>query len=210
MSVGDHAPVLLANGRAGVMWRAAQTCSRLNLKSEIQAKFLDAVAGAALLGDGSDRGSGDAAGGSARSKSSQSDPFRAAREWVPTLLKPRLPGEGTSERLSLNVPGARIVQNVISFEPAVAAPVLKAVAALPENLLAAVARDNLGSRCLIDPVLDAARESSSGGKKSKAAEDARRAMLRAFKGNLVRMACDRVAWHILIKCFRDVDMKEKR
>ncbi|CAN0236700.1 unnamed protein product, partial [Hapterophycus canaliculatus] len=134
------------------------------------------------------------------------DPFKAARAWVPALLSPRLPSAGGLDRLFLNVPGARIVQNALLFEPPVAAPVLKAVAALPEDVLAAVARDNMGSRCLLDPILEAA-----GGKgKNKPAEDARRAMLRAFRGHLVAMACDRVAWHILLKCFRGVDMKEKR
>lgn len=227
-AIAAHATPLLAGGRAGVIWRAAQACVRLNLKPKSQRKLVDAIAQAVqtrLAGGGSapaqegdaGGGEGDATGGGAKTASPPSDTFQAARAWVPALLSPRLPGEGGLDRLFLNVPGARIVQNVLRFEPAVAAPVLKAVAALPENVLAAIARDNLGSRCLLDPILEAAgaggggTKGGSGGKnKNRPAEDARRTILRAFRGHLVAMACDRIAWHVLLKCFRGVDMKEKR
>lgn len=213
VSVADLASQLLASGRAGVLWRAAQACCRLGLKPKVQGKLLDAVASAVQEGHGGGKpGSGDAAAGSPRATTSSSDPFTAARAWVPALLAAKLPGEGGLTRLSLNVPGARIVQNALRFDPAVAAPVLKAVAALPETLLVALSRDNLGSRCLLDPVMEAAGDGGVGGgkRKNKAVEDALRTILRAFRGHLVSMACDRIAWHVLLKFFRAVDMKEKR
>ncbi|CAN0036477.1 unnamed protein product [Scytosiphon promiscuus] len=230
-SISDNASELLKARRAGVLWRAAQACVRLGLKAKTQTKLLQDIALAVQAGNtgappppassaaatDNDESVGDGDKGATAKASLSPDPtvdaFKAARAWVPALLSPRLPGEGGLDRLFLNVPGARIVQNALLFEPPVAAPVLKAVAALQEDVLAAIARDNMGSRCLLDPILEAAagRGGQSGGKgKNKPAEDARRAMLRAFRGHLVAMACDRVAWHILLKCFRGVDMKEKR
>lgn len=225
-AISDNASELLKARRAGVLWRAAQACVRLGLKPKTQTKLLGDIARAVQAGhtgapppppgttSGDDIGS--AAAEAAKEGDGQVpstvDAFKAARSWVPALLSPRLPGEGGLDRLFLNVPGARILQNALLFDPPVAAPVLKAVAALPEDVLAAIARDNMGSRCLLDPILEAAGARGGGGSrgKNKPAEDARRAMLRAFRGHLVAMACDRVAWHILLKCFRGVDMKEKR
>lgn len=230
-AIGDNASELLQVRRAGVLWRAAQACVRLGLKPKTQTKLLEHIALAVQAGhtgapphpppatngggDAED-GNGEGEDGKLSSPAAIADAFKAARAWVPALLSPRLPGEGGLDRLFLNVPGARIVQNALLFDPPVAAPVLKAVAALPEEVLAAIARDNMGSRCLLDPILEAAGGRGGGGSagrgkgKNKPAEDARRAILRAFRGHLVAMACDRVAWHILLKCFRGVDMKEKR
>lgn len=225
-AVGDHAAALLAGGRGGVLWRAAEACVRLNLKPQIQAKFVGAIGCAVEAGHSGQRhvppttGEGQKehdTGGSVevdvktKPPPSSSDPFTAARAWVPALLGARLPGEGGLDRLFLNVPGTRILQNVLQFHTPVAAPVLKAVATLPEDLLAAVARDNLGSRCLLDPILgDTGTEQKGEKVKNKPAEGARRTILRAFKGHLLAMACNRVAWHVLIKLFKGVDMKEKR
>lgn len=229
-AISDSASELLKARRAGVLWRAAQACVRLGLDAKTQTKLLEHIAVAVQAGHtgappppptSASGGGGDAedskgGDGELSSPPSTADAFKAARAWVPALLSPRLPGEGGLGRLFLNVPGARIVQNALLFDPPVAAPVLKAVAALPEDVLAAIARDNMGSRCLLDPILEAAGARGGGGggskgkSKNKPAEDARRAILRAFRGHLVAMACDRVAWHILLKCFRGVDMKEKR
>ncbi|CAM9791011.1 unnamed protein product, partial [Ectocarpus sp. 6 AP-2014] len=224
-AISDNASELLKARRAGVLWRAAQACVRLRLKPKTQAKILQDIALAVQAGhtgsappptptgESNPKAEQDKAAAS-DSPPSIADAFKAARTWVPALLSPRLPGEGGLDRLFLNVPGARIMQNALLFDPPVAAPVLKAVAALPDDVLAAVARDNMGSRCLLDPILEAAGArgggGGKGGGKNKPAEEARRAILRAFKGHLVAMACDRVAWHILLKCFRGVDMKEKR
>lgn len=238
-AISENASELLKARRAGVLWRAAQACVRLGLTPKTQTRLLERVAFAVQAGHTgappphppppAGGGGGDAEGGDAGGEEEDgdgklsspppttADAFKAARAWVPALLSPRLPGEGGLDRLFLNVPGARIVQNALLFDPPVAAPVLKAVAALPEDVLAAIARDNMGSRCLLDPILEAAGGRGGGGGgggrakgKNKPAEDARRAILRAFRGHLVAMACDRVAWHILLKCFRGVDMKEKR
>lgn len=232
-AISDNAAGLLRARRAGVLWRAAQACVRLGLNAKTQSKLLEDIALAVQTGHtGATHPLPQATTASADAEDDKGeagnlscppvvvDAFKAARAWVPALLSPRLPGEGGLDRLFLNVPGARIVQNALLFEPPVAAPVLKAVAALPEDLLAAIARDNMGSRCLLDPILESAAAGGWGGAgggskgkgkgKNKPAEDARRAILRAFRGHLVAMACDRVAWHILLKCFRGVDMKEKR
>lgn len=229
-AIGDNSADLLKARRAGVLWRAAQACVRLGLKPITQGKLLRDIAAAVLAGHtgappplprtSSDNGhiaTEDEQGGGDKLASPPSDAYKSARAWVPALLSARLPGEGGLDRLFLNVTGARIVQNALLFDPPVAAPVLKAVAALPEALLAAVARDNIGSRCLLDPILEAAGNRGAGGDgkgggkgKNKPAEDARRTVLRAFRGHLVAMACDRVAWHVLLKCFRGADMKDKR
>ncbi|CAN0055481.1 unnamed protein product [Ectocarpus sp. 12 AP-2014] len=223
-AISDNASELLKARRAGVLWRAAQACVRLRLKPKTQAKVLQDIALAVQAGhtgsapprpqtgESNPKAEQDKQAAASDYSPSIADAFKAARAWVPALLSPRLPGEGGLDRLFLNVPGARIVQNALLFDPPVAAPVLKAVAALPDDVLAAVARDNMGSRCLLDPILEAAGARGGGkdGGKNKPAEEARRAILRAFKGHLVAMACDRVAWHILLKCFRGVDMKEKR
>lgn len=226
-AISNHALDLLRARRAGVLWRAAQACVRLRLKPQIQTQLLEDVGAAVLAGQtGAASRAFDAevgiSKGEVNKKDSRaaSDPFKSAREWVPALLSPRLPGEAVGEssgldRLFLNVSGARIVQNALLFDPPVAAPVVKAVSALPEAVLAAVARDNIGSRCLLDPILDeaaagGARRGNGNKARNKPAEDARRTILRAFKGHLLAMACDRVGWHVVLKCFRGVDMKEKR
>lgn len=235
-AISNHALDLLRARRAGVLWRAAQACVRLRLKPRIQTKLLEDVGAAVLAGHtgaaplplrAGDEAHAEAEiwKGGVDKKDSRATPdlFKSAREWVPALLSPRLPGEGGGERsgssgpdrLFLNVPGARIIQNALLFDPPVAAPVLKAVSALPEAVLAAVARDNIGSRCLLDPILDeaAAEGTRRGGRnktRNKPAEDAKRTILRAFRGHLVAMACDRVGWHVVLKCFRGADMKDKR
>ncbi|CAN0355277.1 unnamed protein product [Discosporangium mesarthrocarpum] len=236
-SLGPRSADLLTQRRGGVLWRAAQACARLDLGHKTQASFLahvsSAVRARGTAGGGSGVGPEEEAGAGDNapppSPSAAADLFKEARDWVPALLEPRLPGgKGNLDQLYLNVTGARIVQNMLAFEAGVSAPVVKAVASLPEETLVAVAKDNLGSRCLLDPILEGARAetgarggkeggkgeggSASGGKgglTGKAAEDARRMLLRCYRGNLVSMACDRVAWHVLLKLFRRADMKGK-
>ncbi|CAM9849014.1 unnamed protein product [Choristocarpus tenellus] len=206
--LGGRAADLLACRRGGVLWRAAQACVRLGLGAKTQAVFLAEIASAVIASKG--------VGVDTESHKSEktTNAFQDAREWVPALLNPQLPKPGGFDRLALNVTGARIVQNIVQFETSVAAPVVKAVASLPEATLAAVAKDNLGSRCLLDPILEVAAAANAGtkagGAKGRPGEDARRSLLRTYRGNLVAMACDRVAWHVLLKLFRGADMKGKR
>jgi hypothetical protein len=67
--------------------------------------------------------------------------------------------ENDGERLQLDVAGTRTVFQLLRFEPQHCKVVLKGILALSQEDIEAIAKDGLGSRCILDGILTASGDS---------------------------------------------------
>ena len=101
-------------------------------------------------------------------------------------------------RLQLNVPGARLLDCLMRLPTAeLAAPFCAAIAALPAPSLVALAKDNVGSRTLLDPVLLFASANGEGGEGGGLGD----ALFGKLKGHYADLAAHPVGFHVLTRAF---------
>jgi hypothetical protein len=75
------------------------------------------------------------------------------QECVEVLIEAKKP-QCDGERLMLNVAGARCVHFLLKFEPKMCKQVIGGIVELPLDVLELICKDGLGSRCLIDGLLE--------------------------------------------------------
>lgn len=217
-SVASLAKNILEKKRGGVLWRAAQTCIRTCASVSTQKCLITAVASAVMHNTCTNEDT---------SVSFENmDAYTSAKMWVPALINLKLKGseEGSEEssaarqQMTFDVPLARLVENVLRFDSELSMPVAKAIIALPEETLVAIASSGVSCLCLLDPLFTNVFTSaeSSGGKKGKktehksAASSPSEALLRRLRGHLPSLAKDRSGSHLLLKLWRATDLKGKK
>ncbi|ETV96895.1 hypothetical protein H310_10170 [Aphanomyces invadans] len=165
---------LLSMHRAGVIWRLAELCVRFKLREK--SFFLALVAGVEKL------------------ESAKPEPAR--RDVVSALIGLQLSNNQNS-RLTLNVPGARIIETMLKFPTDVATPLTQSILKLNSLQLVALAKDSTGSRCLVEPIW--ASES----------DDAKLALYEKLKGQFGSLVLDRNGSFTVLKCFDVMPLAEK-
>lgn len=123
---------------------------------------------------------------------------------VPALLSMQKP-EKEGARLVLDVAGTRAVFHLLRFDPGHCKGVLKGITALPQEDLELIAKDGLGSRCILDGVLENASGDAVFAKAIKQ-------LLAKLQGRWVALSVDRVGHHTVKKVFRslgDMDSREE-
>lgn len=222
--------------RAGVLWRLAGACLRVGKGEKKMVKAL-------LLAFGGGKGEEGKEGGTS---------VRAAVRAVQTLLALKVGQEGEDAgggekrgrgggrddgRLHLSVPGARLLECVMRFPGREGGEVRsgwvfsQAVLELPSESLVAIAKDNVGSRTLLDPLLElssaaaavateaaatagdtkkrkkngSSKKGSNGGSGSSSGSSSTNQLAdhlaEKLRGHYASLALHPVGYHVLTKCF---------
>ncbi|ETV69245.1 hypothetical protein, variant [Aphanomyces astaci] len=165
---------LLSSHRAGVIWRLAELCERFKLREK--SFFLALVA--------------------AIEKLEAAKPEVARRDVVSALIGLQLSNNQNS-RLTLNVPGARIVETLLKFPGDVSVPLVQSILKLNSLQLVALAKDSTGSRCLVEPIWASDNQ------------DAKLALFEKLQGQFGSLVLDRNGSFTVLKCFDVVSVAEK-
>lgn len=124
-------------------------------------------------------------------------------EIVPLLLCIRQP-QRDGDRIGLDVPGTRTLHFLLRFEPKLCKAFLKGILQLSVEDLELLSKDGLGSRCVLDGILDGPTKDSIFQAKIKQ-------LYTSLQGRWVALACDRVGHHTVKKVFRSLlDVNERK
>jgi len=111
--------------------------------------------------------------------------------------------EAGSGQIELDVPGTRTMYHLLCFAPRWSETVVNGFLDLSTEEMDLLARDALGSRCTIDPILEQERKQN---------KDNPVRLLEKLQGRWVSLALDRVGHHAVTKiffCLKDVSNKER-
>uniref|UniRef100_A0A7S1YX12 Nucleolar protein 9 n=1 Tax=Ditylum brightwellii TaxID=49249 RepID=A0A7S1YX12_9STRA len=181
------------NRRCGVLWRVAEMCAKYNAGQEILLKHIR-MGYAALLQTEGEEGEGDENKKQRHKKKNMVD----IDECIPKLLHIR-PPQKDGDRIQLDVAGARAVYQLLHFAPSLCGDVLTGITEkLGSDNLEWIANDGIGSRCILDAILD--------NPKSKEApfSNAIQQLFRKLNGRLVSLSVERVGHHTVKKLFRSL------
>ncbi|KAF0690536.1 Aste57867_18085 [Aphanomyces stellatus] len=165
---------LLSMHRPGVVWRLAECCHKFHLREKA---FFKAVVAAV-------------------EKQEAKKPEAARKDLAPALIGLQL-SNNQNARLTLNVPGARLVETLMKFPAGVTAPLVQSILAMNSLQLVALAKDATGSRCLVEPIW------------SGEDMDAKLALFEQFRGHFGSLVLDRNGSFSVLKCFDALTITEK-
>lgn len=170
---------LLSMGRAGVVWRLVEMCVRFSLHQRlVLEQLIEAV-----------------------KKQESKKPEAVRKDFVSALLNVQLSTSGASNKVQLNVMGARIIEQLMKFEYGDwLAPVYQGVLALNTVQLLALARDSTGSRCVIEPIWESTDEQTAW---------VRQQLFERFVGNFGSLALDRLGAFSVMKCYEPLPLAQK-
>ncbi len=187
--------------RMGIIWRAVEMCSTSG-SSQDQEQLIHALmrgfASISASADGNDAKK-DSDGKKKRSKSKG----LSAKGCIPLLLglTPSSDDESYSsnERLTLNAAGARTMYHIFQFTQRLRSDWVNGFLSLyGTNDLARIANDGLGSRCIMDGLLD-----------GPAKEVASKSLYSKMFDRLPFLAAERVGHHVVMKLFRALPYDDK-
>jgi nucleolar protein 9 len=165
-----------ANKRRGILWRLVEMAVKYKIGQE---KILESIK----------RGFATLQG--------EKVPATSLAAVISSLLSLQK-AENDGERLQLDVAGTRTVFQLLRFEPHHCKVVLKGILALSQEDIEAIAKDGLGSRCILDGILD---DSSGDSVFTKAVKQ----LLVKLQGRWVALSVDRIGHHTTKKVFRALD-----
>ncbi|RLN91479.1 hypothetical protein BBJ28_00026099 [Nothophytophthora sp. Chile5] len=170
---------LLSMGRPGVVWRVVEMCVRFDVhQKEIFQALVDAVA-----------------------KQESKKPEAVRKDFVASLLKVQLATSATSAKVQLNVMGAKIIEQLLQFEPGkYLTPLYEGILALNSVQLMALAKDSTGSRCVVEPIWESEDESTAW---------VRQALYERFVGKFGALATDRLGAFTVMKCYEKLPLEKK-
>jgi Pumilio-family RNA binding repeat len=136
--------------------------------------------------------------------SSLETPVVKLNKCIPHLLNMRAPARD-GERWILDVAGTRAVYHLLQFQPSRCKDTIKGLLELSVEHIEGLAKDGLGSRCILDALLDGPKDESM-------FVQARQRLLGKLTGRWVALAVDRVGHHTVQKLFdvlRDIKDQER-
>ncbi|KAL3780072.1 hypothetical protein HJC23_007321 [Cyclotella cryptica] len=200
---GDDSTGNGTNKRMGIVWRAMEMCATRG-SSQDQEQMLHALMrGYASISSTPDdkHVENDASKRKKRSKAKG----LSAEECIPLLLglKPSNADEGggfdQGIRLVLDPAGARALHHIFHFSERLRSDWVKGlVRVYGQEDLVKIANDGLGSRCIMDGLLDGPSNSV-----------ASKLLFAKLSGRLLFLAAERVGHHVVMKLFRALPLEEK-
>ncbi|KAG7370206.1 Pumilio-family RNA binding repeat protein [Nitzschia inconspicua] len=181
--------------RRGIIWRAAELAAKYRVEQEsvikaIRLGFL-AISNSSPVAENDDD---EATARKKRKKERKKASMIELKECVPLLLQIN-ENSIKSEQLSMDVAGTRTVYHMLRFSPRLCEGVLDGIVQeLSTEELVSIAKDGLGSRCVLDGILD-------GPVQIPVFQKAVQELRSKFVGRIVSMANHRVAHHVVRKLF---------
>ncbi|OQS03678.1 hypothetical protein THRCLA_04003 [Thraustotheca clavata] len=165
---------LLSMHRPGVVWRLAECCVRFEINYK---NFFTTLAAAVT-------------------KQESKKPAAVQKDIVPALIALEL-SNSQNAKISLNITGARIIETLLKFPSSIIEPLITSVLNMNSLQLTALAKDSIGSRCIIEPIWNSENE------------QAKISLFNKFKGNFGTLALDRNGAFSVIKCFNNMNLDYK-
>ncbi len=187
--------------RMGIIWRAIEMCSTSGSSQDQEQLIHALMRGFASISASSDNNAvkKDSDGKKKRSKSKG----LSAKDCIPMLLglTPSNDDESYSsgERLTLNAAGARTMYHIFQFTERLRTDWVNGFLSLyGTSDLVAIANDGLGSRCIMDGLLD-----------GPAKEVASKSLYSKLFDRLPFLSAERVGHHVVTKLFRALPYDDK-
>jgi hypothetical protein len=184
------------NKRRGIVWRATEMAAKHGVCQQGMLKAIRVGMGVTdKPQEGRDELDVTEKDAKKKKKKRQKDLALSMQECVPKLVN-LTPPESDGDRVTLDAAGSRALYHLLRFEPHLCTEVLEGIVkSFTSGELELIAKDGLGSRCIMDGILD-------GPKEELAFADARKTLLERFNGRLVTLAVDRVGNHTIKKLFK--------
>eukprot|EP00985_Skeletonema_marinoi_P018149 scaffold10068_cov134-Skeletonema_marinoi.AAC.10 len=188
--------------RMGIIWRAVEMCSSSGSSQDQEQLIHALMRGFASISASDDDNAvkKDSDGKKKRSKSKG----LSAKGCIPLLLGLTASGDdeeaySSGERLTLNAAGARTLFHIFQFTERLRSDWVNGFLSLyGTNDLAKIANDGLGSRCIMDGLLD-----------GPAKEVASKSLYSKLFNRLPFLAAERVGHHVVMKLFHALPYDEK-
>jgi hypothetical protein len=177
-----------AHKRRGIVWRAAELASKYRVEQDgilkaIRLGFLATTESQTENDNSKSRKKKE------RKKASAID----LKDCIPLLL--HLERDSSVDRISLDVAGSRTVYHLLRFSPRLCEEVLDGIIReLSTDDIVSIAKDGLGSRCILDGILD-------GPIKTSIFQQAIRELRSKLAGRCGSLANHRVGHHVVRKLF---------
>ena len=181
------------NRRGSVLWRAMELAANHQAHQESLLKALRIGMGIKINGKPAEQP--PAEDGTKKKKQRQKASSIPLQDCVVPLLKIQAPASDGS-RVTLDVEACRAMHHMLRFAPRLIGDLLDGISNnLSQQELEWITKDGLGSRCIIDGILE-------GPMNEKVFDKAATQLLNKLGGRWVALACDRVGHHTVQKLFR--------
>ena len=183
-----------AKKRRGILWRATELAAKYRIEQDgllkaIRLGFL------ACKGDNAGEASTETSEGGKKKKQRKKASSVEIKDCIPILIGLRRNSED-DQRITLDAAGCRSVHHMLRFSPRLCQDVLDGILKeLSSEDLVSLARDGLGSRCIMDGILD-------GPVKTPIFSTATKDLREKLEGNWASLATDRVGHHTVKKLFK--------
>jgi hypothetical protein len=181
--------------RRGILWRAVELAAKFRVGQDSILKAIRLGFGAANTEEAEDAAdNSEAAEDGKKKKKRKKDSAVAIKDCIPKLINIKKP-ESDGGRAVLDVAGSRSVYHLLRFSPRLCDEVLSGIAeGLTQDELQMIAKDGLGSRCIMDGILD-------GPVKTPIFAAAVKNLFEKLQSCWVALASDRVGHHTAMKMF---------
>lgn len=186
-----------AKKRRGILWRATELAAKYRIEQ-------DGLLKAIRLGFLACKGDSNSAAAEAPAESSEGGKKKKQRkkassveikDCIPILIGLKRNSED-DQRITLDAAGCRSVHHMLRFSPRLCQDVLDGLLKeVSSEDLVSLARDGLGSRCIMDGILD-------GPVKTPIFATATKDLREKLEGNWASLATDRVGHHTVKKLFK--------
>ena len=188
--------------RRGILWRAVELAAKYRVAQESILKAIRIGFGATLSNKDSESNDKEEAAtmdaeGATKKKKKQRAKASALdiKDCIPLLIGLQAP-EQDGGRAMLDVAGCRTLYHLLRFAPRLCEETLSGIMdGLTADQLVLIAKDGLGSRCILDGILD-------GPVQTPIFAAATKQLLNKLTGTLVALSSDRVGHHIVMKLFQ--------
>ena len=178
--------------RRGILWRAVELAAKFRVGQKSILKAISLGFGAVDAEEAAENSK--AAEDGETKKKRKKDSALAIKDCIPKLINIKKP-ESDGGRAVLDVAGSRSVYHLLRFSPRLCDEVLSGITeGLTQDELQMIAKDGLGSRCIMDGILD-------GPVKTPNFAAAVKNMFEKLQSCWVGLASDRVGHHTAMKTF---------
>lgn len=180
--------------RRGILWRATELAAKYRIEQDgllkaIRLGFL------AWKGDSNAETGNDASEGGKKKKQRKKASSVEIKDCIPVLIGLKRNSED-DQRITLDAAGCRSVHHMLRFSPRLCQDILDGILKeLSTEDLVSIARDGLGSRCIMDGILD-------GPVKTPIFSASTKELREKLAGSWTSLATDRVGHHTVKKLFK--------
>jgi hypothetical protein len=181
--------------RRGILWRAVELAAKFRVGQDSILKAIRLGFGAANAEEAENTAdNSETAEDGKKKKKRTKDSAVAIKDCIPKLINIKKP-ESDGGRAVLDVAGTRSIYHLLRFSPSLCVEVLSGITeGLTQDELQMIAKDGLGSRCIMDGILD-------GPVKTPIFAVGVKNLFEKLQSCWVALASDRVGHHTVMKMF---------